>query len=276
MRSLPSILAGLIATLAAIVTVPLLWISVNVQDEDGFVDLGTSLVADTDLQTALTAYLADDFVARGLLPAALQEPAAAAMTSVVALTTNESGFEDAWEQSERSLHRSALDGSDGPVTVDLGPMAGFVTERVGDRLPVSLQVDTSVPVTIGDEQLRDRVEWIDRSRTWWMLGLIVVLIATAVCVLGARTRGLGILRAGVGALVTAGVLWSATSVVAPILIDRAEGSSPFVKTLQRLLVDRASESLIGWLEPIAWSGLAAVVLGLVGHLVARRQTTTDY
>jgi hypothetical protein len=163
----------------------------------------------------------------------------------------------------------------GRITVDLAPVAGVLAERVSDRLPVALPADTSLPVTVGDEQVRDRVQWIDRSRTGWMLGLIVVLVGTAVCVLGARTRGLGVLRAGVGALVTAGVLWSATSVVAPILIDRAEGSSPFAKTLQRLLVDRASESLIGWLEPIAWTGLAAVVVGLVGHLVARRQTVDD-
>jgi hypothetical protein len=274
-RSLPSIVAGIVATLAAIVTVPLLWISLNVQDEDGFVELGNSLVADGDLQSALAAYLADDFVARGVLPAALQQTAASAMTSVVARTTDQSGFEDAWSESERSLHRSALDGSSGPITVDLAPVAGALAERVSDRLPVALPADTSLPVTVGDEQVRDRVQWIDRSRTGWMLGLIVVLIGTAVCVLGARTRGLGVLRAGVGALVTAGVLWSATSVVAPVLIDRAEGSSPFAKTLQRLLVDRASESLIGWLEPIAWTGLVAVAVGLVGHLVARRQTADD-
>lgn len=274
MRSLPSIVAGLVATLAAIVTVPLLWISINVQDEDGFVDLGNSLVADGDLQSALTAYVADDLVARGLLPAALQETAASAMGVVVAQTANQSGFEDAWGESERSLHRSALDDSSGPITVDLAPTAAFLTDRVGERLPVSLTAATALPVTVGDEEVRDRVQWIDRSGTWWMLGLIVVLIGTAVCVLGARTRGLGVLRAGVGALVTAGVLWAGTSVVAPMLIDRAQGSSPFAKTFQRLLVDRASESLIAWLEPIAWTGLAAVVLGLIGHLVARRQAAT--
>ena len=275
MRSLPSIVAGIVATLAAILTVPLLWISLNVQDEDGFVDLGTSLASDSDLQSALAAYLADDFVARGVLPAALQDTAASAMTTVAGQATDQPGFTDAWDESLRSLHRSAFDDASGPVTADLGPMATFVTDQVGDRLPVSLQVDSELPVRVGDEKVRDGAQWIDRSGTLWMLGLIVVLVATAVCVLGARTRGLGILRAGVGALVTAGVLWAVTSIAAPMAIDQVEDSSSFAKTLQRLLVDRASESLIDWLEPIAWSGLAAVVVGLIAHLVSRRQSATD-
>lgn len=263
MRSLPSFIGGLVATIAAIVTIPLLWISVNVQDEDGYVAFTGELAADTELQQSVSAYLANDFVQRGLLPAALEDTAATVMTTVAGQATNQPGFAEAWEESQRSLHRSALDETSGPVTVDLGPLADFVVQRVGDQLPVALQADVAVPVQLADEQDRDRLQWIDSSRLWVYGGLIVLLVSVAVCVLGARRRALAIAGLGVGALVAAGTLWAATSIATPRLIDGMEGSSAFAKSLQKLLVDRGAESLEGWLEPIALGGAAAVVVGLV-------------
>jgi hypothetical protein len=271
MRSLPSILAGIVATIAAIVTVPLLWVSTTVHDEDGFVALGDRVVADAELQTAVTTYLADDFVRRGLLPAALQDPAAAAMAVVVSGTIDEPGFTTAWEQTLRSLHASAFEETSGPITVDLGPLETFVVERVGERLPVALPPIPSLTAQVADEDVRDQLVWIDRSRTGWMLGLIVVLVSVATCVLGARTRGLGIARVGLGALVTSGVLWAGATLGAPVLVERAEASTPLASAWQELLVDEASESFIAWLVPIAIGGGAAVVLGLAGHALARRQ-----
>lgn len=271
MRSFPSIVAGIVATLAAIVTIPLLWVSINVHDEDGFVALGDRVVADPELQGAMTAFIADDFVRRGLLPAALQDPAATVMTAVVRDTTGQPGFDDAWGQTLRSLHTSAFDETSGPIEVDLGPLATFVVGQVGDRLPVTLPAAPALPAQVADEQVRDELRWIDRSGTWWMLGLIVVLVSVAICVLGARTRGLGIMRVGLGALATAGVLWIGITTATPMVIDRAEESTPLAKAWQKLLVERASESLLDWLVPIAVGGAAAVVLGLAGHGLAVRQ-----
>lgn len=265
MRGLPSVLGGIVATLAAIVTVPILWVAVNVQDEDGFATLSGRLATDAELQGSLAQYLADDFVQRGLLPAALQETAAAAMTTVARQTTNQPGFGEAWEQTQRELHRSAFDGSTGPVVMDLGPIADFVAERVGEQLPASLQVPDTLTVPIADEGDRTGLRWVDRSRTLSMLGLIVVLVGLAMCVLGARRRPFALVGVGAGALVTAGVLRVATSIVAPRLVDAAETSSPFARSFTTLLVDRAADSLRDWLEPIAVAGAGAVVLGLVGQ-----------
>lgn len=274
MRSLPSLFGGILATIAAILTIPLLWISINVQDEDGFAALSSRLAADPELQGSVSAYLANDFVQRGLLPAALQDTAATVMTAVAGQTANQPGFADAWQQSQRSLHRSALDTTSGPVTVDLGPMADFVVSRVGDQLPVSLQTQAAIPVRLADEKDRDRLQWIDSSRIWSYVGLMVLLVAVAVCVLGARRRALAIAGLGVGALVAAGTVWSAVSIVAPQLIDSTQSSTPFATSLQKLLVDRGSESLDAWLEPIALAGAGAVAVGLVvlaGQALAARR-----
>ncbi|MET1037956.1 MAG: hypothetical protein ABW075_06750 [Aeromicrobium sp.] len=271
MRSLPSFLGGLVATLAAIVTVPMLWLSVNVRDEDGFAALSNQLAADAELQRSVSAYLAEDFVARGLLPGALQAPAAAAMTLVAGQATNQPEFATAWEASQRSLHQSALEETSGPVTVDLSPIAAFVVDRVGEQLPVALPGDITVPVQIGDEQDRDRLQWVERSRMWSLLGLMVILVSVAVCFLGARSKSLAIAGLGFGALVVAGTLWSATTVVSPMLIDGFEDSTEFAKSLQKLLVDRAADSLATWLTPMAWAGAAATVVGLLGHAVASRR-----
>jgi hypothetical protein len=274
MRSIPSLLGGIVATIAAILTIPFLWVSINVQDEDGFVALSNQLAGDAELRASVSAYMANDFVARGLLPAALQDTAAAAMTAVAGQATNQPGFAKAWEASQRSLHRSALDEASGPVTVDLGPMADFVVQRVGDRLPVSLQAEAAVPVQLADEKDRERLAWIDSSRQWAYIGLMVLLVAVAVCVLGARRKALAIGGLGVGALVTAGTLWAAISIATPKLIDGMEGSSPFATSLQKLLVDRGAESLDAWLEPIALAGAAAVVVGavvLAGQALASRR-----
>ncbi|MET0930649.1 MAG: hypothetical protein ABWX74_14105 [Aeromicrobium sp.] len=263
MRSLPSLLGGIVATLAAIVTIPLLWISLNVQDEDGFVALSSQLATDTELQGAVSDYLAADFASRGLIPAELQETAATVMTAVAGQATNQPGFVEAWEESQRSLHRSALDETSGPVTVDLGPMADFVVQRVGDQLPVSLQAEAAAPVQLATAEDRDQIRRIDSARLWSYAGLMVLLVAVAVCVLGARRRALAIAGLGVGALVAAGVVHAAVSRATPRLIDGLDGSSAFATSLQKLLVDRASDSLDAWLEPIAQAGAVAVGVGVV-------------
>jgi hypothetical protein len=81
---------------AAIVSVPLFWVSTNVVDEDGYVTFSSALATDRELQGAVAAYIADDYVQRGLLPAALQQTAAAALASVAQGTVDQPGFVRAW------------------------------------------------------------------------------------------------------------------------------------------------------------------------------------
>lgn len=270
MRSFSAVVAGVVATVVAFVTVPILWISVHVQDEAGYVSFSRELATDDELQGAFAAYLADDFVQRGVLPGRLQDLATSALTSVARATSNQPGFVEAWEETQRSLHRSAFGDSTGPITVDVTPMANFVAARVGDQLPVSLKVESELRVPLGTAADRRQLRWIDESRTYGLIGLMIVVVAAAVCVLAARSRGLALAGLGVGALVVAGGLRLLTSVVTPRLIDDTSQASAFARSVQRLLVDRGAESLVGWLEPMAMIGFAAVLLGFGGHVISGR------
>lgn len=272
MRTLSSFVAGVVAVVVGIVTVPMFWVSTHIADEDGYVQLSSQLATDVELQEAFAAYLADDYVQRGVLPAALQGPAASALAGVERTTANLPGFVEAWEQTQRDLHRSAFTDDDGPLTVSLTPLATFVTQRIGDVLPVTLEVPPDLRTQVGTAEDRERLVWVERSQTYALLGLLVVLVSAAVCLVAARSRPVALAGLGLGALATAGVLRVITEMVTPELIERAESLSPFARSVQSLLFDRAAASLNQWLGWIAIAGAVAVVLGVVGRLAAGRPT----
>lgn len=270
MRSFTSVVAWLAAVVAGVLTVPLLWISSHVVDEDGYVAFSSELATDTELQGAFAAYLADDFVQRGALPKRLQKAATSALSLVGRQTSNQPGFVEAWEQTQRSFHQSAFSDDSGPLMVEAGPLADFVVQRLDDALPVSLQVPGDLTVEIGTADDRRAVDRLSMARTFGLLGLLVVIVAGVTSLLSARSRPLAIAGLGVGALVVAGVVRVATSVVTPRIIDETRGTTEFAQSFQKLLVDRASDSLSGWLVWVAAAGAAAVAVGLVGRLVAGR------
>ena len=270
MRSVASVIAGVVATVVAIVTVPILWVSVHVADEDGYVELSSRLAADPELQAAFAAYLTDDFVQRGTLPGSVQDLATRALTAAMQTTTNQPGFVEAWEQTQRGLHASAFGDASGPIVVNVTPMANFVADRVTDQVPVSLRLDSALPVQLGTAQDREQLSWVDESRTLGLIGLAIILVASAVCLLAARSRPLALAGLGLGTLVAAGVLWLLAAEVAPRFVDETSTASEFARSLQRLLIDRGADSLTGWLEPLAMIGCAAVLLGLAGHVVSGR------
>ncbi|MET0819570.1 MAG: hypothetical protein ABWY58_01275 [Aeromicrobium sp.] len=265
MRTMTSLVAGIVTTVVAIVSVPLFWVSTNVVDEDGYVTFSSSLATDRELQAAVAAYVADDYVRRGLLPAPLQETATSVLTSVTQGTVDQPGFVRAWEETQRSLHASAFGDDTGALTVSLQPLIRFIAARVGSRLPVSLDVTTDLRAPVGTAGDRSRLHQVERSQTFALLGLMIVLGSAAVCLMSARRRSVAVAGLGLGALVTAGVLRVATEIVMPQLIDRAETLSPFARAVQRLLLDRAAASLASWLAWIALVGAAALLVGLLGR-----------
>ena len=265
MRTVTALVAGVVAVVVAIVTVPMFWVSTHVVDEDGYVTFSSTLATDDELQAAVAAYLADDVVQRGLLPAALQKTATGVLTGVAQSTANQPGFVTAWEETQRSLHRSAFGDGTGPLTVRFQPLGQFVADRAGDRLPVSLDVSTDLEAPVGTSADRATLRKVERADTYSLLGLMVVLAASALCLVVARRRTLAVAGLGLGALVTAGVLRVATEIVTPQLTDRAETLNPFARQVQQLLLDRASASLSAWLGWIALVGAAALLAGLLGR-----------
>lgn len=272
MRPLLSVIGGAVALLALLATVPLLWISTHVADEDGYVAFSSTLAEDPELQRAFAAYLSDDLAARGVLPSALQAPAAAALARVAGRTANEEGFVDAWEETQRSFHRSAF--ADPPprvLAVDIGPLASFVVKRVTDRLPVALSVpdDLVVPV-VSDAQDRRGVQRIKDTTRLGTIGAIVTLIGAVLCIAFARRTSIAVVWLGVGSILVAGVLWLSSGPAAQKVLDHTQAPSTFARTLQKLLMDRASDSLSAWLVVLALVGSVATVTGLVGRAVTGR------
>ncbi len=270
MRAFTSFTAVVVAVLVGLVTVPLLWVSVNVADEDGYVDLSEQLVTDRALQTAFADYLADDFVRRGVLPGRLQDTAGQLMAAAARQATDDPGFVDAWAETQRSAHQSAFGDDEGPVTVRIAPLAALVTNRIAGDLPVTLQVPSDLVVPVGTEADRSKLAWVGRSQTFALLGLMVVLVAAATSLVVARRRPVALAGLGLGALAVAGGLRLATEYLAPRLVDRVEGATEFSRTIQSLLISRAADSLVGWLGWIAIVGAGAVVVGALARLVTGR------
>lgn len=270
MRPLTSFVAGVVAVVAALAAVPLLWVSSHVVDEDGYVDFSSRLVVDDELQRAFADYLADDLVARGLLPEPLQEAAGAALRVVARSAASQAGFAEAWGETQRSLHSSAFDDGNGPVTVEISPIASFLVQRVGDRLPVTLSIPSGLRAPVASEQDRADLAPVERAGTGGLVALLVALVAAAIAFFSARSRPLALAGLGLGALVVAGVLRVATSVVTPRVLDRASGQSEFARTLQQLLAGRAADSMGSWLAAIAVCGGVVLVLGLAGRTLMGR------
>ena len=68
-RSGASFLCWVVAVVAAIITVPTLWIATHVADEDGYVDFTRPFVADAEFRDAIVATITDDLFSQGGLPA---------------------------------------------------------------------------------------------------------------------------------------------------------------------------------------------------------------
>lgn len=270
MRSLTSFVAGLVAVVAALVAVPMLWVSAHVADEDGYVAFSSELASDAELQGAFADYLAYDLVARGILPQRLQEVTGKALAVVSRTTASQPGFAEAWGETQRSLHTSAFDDTTGPVTVEISPIASFLAERLGDRLPVTLSIPSGLRAPVASEQDRSDIAPLGHAGTWGLLALLVSVVAAAVSFFSARSRPLALAGLGLGALAVAGILRLGTSVVTPRVLDRAPDQSEFARTLQELLVDRAADSLGGWLAATAVCGGVVLVLGLAGRALMGR------
>ncbi len=253
-----------VAMLAAIVTLPLAWVASNIADEDGYVAFTSPLGSDPELQKAFSAYLSDYFVREGGLPRPLQPTVTAVFTQAAADTANAPGFTAAWEKSQRLSHRMMFgpDANQDRLAVDLGPLASFAVARVGDGLPFTLPEPGPIVLQVNDSSQREAIDQIAATENRSQQGWIVVAAAAALSLLFAKRRSTGLAWLGVGAVGVAAILRAATDYGVPNILDRTPAPSGFARTLQKLLADRAADSLAQWLLWIAIAGGAAIVIGL--------------
>jgi hypothetical protein len=272
-RSAMSILCWAVAVVAAIVTVPTFWLATHVADEDGYVDFTGPFVADTELRNALVAQISDDVVRTGGLPTAVKPALEAALRTVVRQTAQQPGFAEAWEESQRRTHRLTFgpDAETDRLTADIGPVATFVGKQVTQDLAVRVTIPDRLLVPIYDAPDREVLDQVERTPDRSRVGLLVVGLASLLCLLFARRRVNAWVGLGAGALLTTGVLLAGTRFALPEVLDRTPARSPFARQMRDLLVDRASDSLNGWLLGIAVVGGVVLVLALLGRALPGRR-----
>jgi hypothetical protein len=254
------------------VAVPMLWLSTHIVDESGYVQFSSTLAKDTELQRAFSDYLTDELAARGVIPAPLKATAATALAEAVGRTSNQAGFVEAWEETQRNSHREAFaDPMPKVLGIDVGPMATFVAQQVSAALPVAISAPEHLVVPVvtdaGDREMVERVE--ETTRLGRITGLIA-LVGAAACVGLARRTSVAVAWLAAGTAAVAGVLWLSSGPVTQKILDHTEAPSEFARTLQKLLVDRAAESLAAWLVILAVGGAIVAAAGIVGRAVTGR------
>lgn len=273
MRRLIAMVCVLIAVVAALVTVPMAWVATHVADEDGYVSFSAPLGSDHELQRAFSAYLSDQLVSRYNLPSAVRPAAATALTQAARNASNAPGYAKAWEDTQRRSHRLVFgpNANQDRLAVDVGPLATFAVKHVGTGLPVTLPtINGSLVVAVNSSSESGAIDQVkdtpDRSR----IGLIVIAIAALGALIFARRRSVVLAWLGAGAVLVAGVLRLVSSHLVPGVLDRTDAPSSFARTLQKLLADRAADSLGSWLLWIAVGGAVAIVVGLLLRAVSGR------
>jgi hypothetical protein len=271
MRHLTAMICVLIAVVAALITVPMAWVATHVADEDGYVSFSRPLGSDHELQRAFSAYLSDQLVTKYNLPSALRPQASAALTVAARTASNSPGYIQAWEQTQRRSHRLVFgpDAKQDRLAIDVGPLATFAVKHVGTGLPVNLPaIDGSLVVAVNGASESGTINQIKDTPGRSRIGLIVIAVAAAGALIFARRRSVVLVWLGAGALVVAGILRLASSHLAPSVLDRTPAPSSFARTLQKLLADRAADSLGGWLLWIAIAGAVAIVVWLLPRVVS--------
>jgi len=271
-RSGASFLCWVVAVVAAIITVPTLWIATHVADEDGYVDFTRPFVADAEFRDAIVATITDDLFSQGGLPAVAKPVVERALSSVASRAAKQPGFVEAWEESQRRTHQLTFgpDANTDRLTADIGPIATFVANDVTSDLPVRVNVPDELLVPIYGAPDPEVIEQVGKTQDRSRIGLLVVGLASLLSLVFARRRINAVVGLAAGAVITGGVLLAGTGLALPEVLDRTPAETPFARQMRDLLVDRASDSLNQWLLWTLVIGAVALVIALLGRAIPRR------
>jgi hypothetical protein len=271
-RTGASFLCWAVAVVAAVITVPALWVATHVAEEDGYVAFTRSFVDDTEFRNAIIATITDDVATRSGMPTSLKPVVERALREVATRTAERPGFAEAWEESARRTHRLTFgpDADTDRMTADIGPIASFVGEQVTRDLPVRVQTPDKLLVPVYDAPDREVLEQVEKTPDRSRVGLLVVGVASLLCLLFARRRINAVVGLGAGAVITGGVLLAGTGLALPEVLDRTPARTPFAREMRDLLVDRASDSLNQWLMWFLVIGGVVLVLAVLGRALPRR------
>lgn len=277
MRSFLALVFGVCAFLATLVTVPAMWVSHNVADEDGYVAFSEPIARDSEFHGALADALTETLIERTQLPAAAQPVAKAAILRVANQVSGEPGFVTAWNDTQRQSHKIMLgDQRDLPpeldsgpsFAIDLGPLGKFVTDEVNKNLPFTITAPDQAVIAVNGAPQAQTLDRIRQTPTYARNGLIALAVSALLALAFARRKSVAVAWLGLGAILSAGVLKVAAVVGVPAVLDRNTAPSPFAKALLDTYVDRANASFGHSLVVLAIGGGVVAVVGLVLRLAA--------
>lgn len=277
MRSFLALVFGVCAVLATLVTVPAMWVSHNVADEDGYVAFAEPIARDSEFHGALADALSETLIERTQLPAAAQPVAQAAILRVANQVSGEPGFVTAWNDTQRQSHKIMLgDQRDLPpeldagpsFAIDLGPLGKFIIDEVNKNLPFTIAAPDQAVIAVNGAPQAQTLDRIRQTPTYARNGLIALAVSALLALAFARRKSVAVAWLGIGAILSAGVLKVAAVGGVPAVLDRNTAPSPFAKALLDTYVDRANASFGSWLVVLAIGGGVATAAGLVLRLAA--------
>lgn len=263
-RSIATRVLLVVATVFALIGTLTTWVNIQLLDTDEWVELSGDLLANEDIQEALSEKIVDVVYTNvsigdaindelpealdgigGFLAGAVRDP----LTDGVRRALGSEAVREAWEQANRVIHErfvaimrgdtSDLVSTDGDLSIELRPLVINVGESLGlpsgllDRIP-----EDAGSFVILDEDALDAMQTTVRLADlmrWVPVIIAVVLYAAAVALAGRGSRVWATRGVGWGLLATAVIVLlirrlSATLVV-PILVQNPQNDDIGVQTI---------------------------------------------
>lgn len=271
MRAVASWFAALVATVAAIATVPLLWVAENVADEDGWVEFTAEFVEDEQLRDGVIDAVSDSVLSATALPPWLAGKVDAALLELARTAAQRPAFRAAWRESLRRTHRLVLadESTATRLVADIGPLATFVVQDLSAELPVLIALPDRLIVPIGDQPDAELIDGVRASDGRARVGLAVAGAAMLISMLLAGGVGAALRRLGVSLLGVAAGIFVATGVLVPGLLDGSPAPNGLAEQMRELLVAQASASLDAWAVTLGVVGAIATALGFAAGAIGR-------
>ncbi|HUQ00633.1 MAG TPA: hypothetical protein VM093_09260 [Aeromicrobium sp.] len=272
MISLGSWAAWLVAVVIGVLTVPMLWVAQHIASEDGWVSFTAGFVEDEQLRDGVVKAAAGAMLARVILPPQTARLLDQSLEDLVRTAVEQPGFVEAWRESLRRTHRLTFgpDANSDRLVADIGPLATFIARDVSQQLPVRLVVPDRVVVPINKQPDPRLIERVAASPSRSMAGLIATGIALLVSMLLAGGVPGALLRFGLAFVAVSAVMFTATGVGLPRLLERAPAPTAFARQMRELLVAHASSSFDAWALTLGVIGAVATIGGVAGGALRRR------
>lgn len=279
MRGLTTFVFGVLTAIAVAVLLPVSWVATHIASEDGYVALSESMVQDAQFRDDLMAATAEQIVARAALPSVAVEPMRSALTTGAGALAASPRFVDAWAETQRQSHRAVfadprdlsadLDATN-RLAIDVAPLAQAVVDAATDRLPVRVDVPDQMLVMVGGSEQHSLIDQIRNSSKAAAVLVTLAIGLAIVAVIAARRRWVAVAWLGLATVVAAAMVRVVAHAVVPRVLDSSAAPSELGRTTQRLLADRALESMDSFGLLFVAAGAVAVAVGMCATAVTRR------